>query len=366
MTKKIIIYLDQWLISNIAKASLSLIEDKNTQELYLSLYKTLKKLVQENKITCPISEHHFEETLLWNGKRKKKVFEIILELSGDLFFQPSFITKELLEEDGLYKFLNVPSISPSWIIHFQRDPNLKNSSKITSKYFDSFRYVFHRKEKLKPQKQKDLKNLIEIKKLEKAFEQSLKDERTARKIFYVKTILRFLIKTELPQKAPHLNQQELQSFVFNSPHTKKFFSDEEINNAVNFYSKRDFLMDSNVFFHYQKLKSIWDKRENRAFEIFWDSDVFKNISENKIFYELVSTVLQKQHKKTKRNPKPGDMSDINRLAQAIPCCDVVCCDGEFMQMCNKLKYNNIYNVLFFSAKKNSILEFQNFLETLSN
>jgi hypothetical protein len=62
MRSPAIVYLDQNYISNITKARLGMIPNDSAKEFWISLFKDLKNAVVANKIACPSSQFHQEES----------------------------------------------------------------------------------------------------------------------------------------------------------------------------------------------------------------------------------------------------------------------------------------------------------------
>ncbi len=88
-----LIYLDQFVYSNIAKCEIG--NEKGKCDYWFELYELLKEKVEAEKIICPYSQFHIEETLLLKDEKLyEKHKELWFELSKGYFFVDFMDTKK--------------------------------------------------------------------------------------------------------------------------------------------------------------------------------------------------------------------------------------------------------------------------------
>jgi hypothetical protein len=116
------VYLDQNYLSNMAKACQNHDMSAAEREFWKALFCDLKSAVVADRIACPESEFHHEESSL-NRKIELAVIRTASDLSLGLEFRPWDRILYLLIEEAAYRFLGktAPSIE-SWAIAFTSDP----------------------------------------------------------------------------------------------------------------------------------------------------------------------------------------------------------------------------------------------------
>ena len=130
MNSHIIVYLDQNYVSNMAKARLGFLTNKDESEFWQPLFDDLKTAVLANKIACPESQFHRKEARL-DKRIEEAAGRIVDELSWGLEFNPYEVIVRLQIEQAAFKFLgkNPPSME-AWSIPFTSDPQAPVESRM--------------------------------------------------------------------------------------------------------------------------------------------------------------------------------------------------------------------------------------------
>jgi hypothetical protein len=118
--KKLIIYLDQWAISNIIKAL-----NNHEQDYYYRLYNILHQGFTEEKLICPMSYLHLKEGSLntfINGELEKH-FGYMGQVE---FFDPNKIKSNQIYTTAK-KYANLPMDYPIWEEAFKKNPDTPTS-----------------------------------------------------------------------------------------------------------------------------------------------------------------------------------------------------------------------------------------------
>ncbi len=130
MSSHTIVYLDQNYLSNMAKARIGSIKDKDEAIFWHSLFNDLKKAVLADKIACPESEFHSTEAQ-YDKRLEDAIIGTIKELSWGLQFHSWKSILESQIENSARTFLGQQlDESEWWATAFQSDPHAPVESRM--------------------------------------------------------------------------------------------------------------------------------------------------------------------------------------------------------------------------------------------
>lgn len=319
--KKKIVYLDQNFLSNIAKASL-----KPKLSVYQDIWKTLLSLIEADRIACPSSEFHEEETLYCPAPLRDKLRRVAFALSGGLGFR-SWL--EILESQtliALHEYMGKPhaGMAAQWRQAFQSDPDAPGAHG-------------HR-------------------------------------------------KADYADRSPFLAL--LRQTKYSYPDEARRIASDLRSRSISFDDRFEYEMGA--FVHHFILKPLassmaesFKARSGRPFDVaellplfpttlyrmsaelgcdiddflrFLLSKEFKAIPFVHIFCSLHAVMVT-----TSTRPEPGDSDDVMMLATVVPYSNVVATDHSKKRLFEELGLDRQYGVKLFSAKQQQIQDFSQLL-----
>ena len=121
---KKIVYLDQNLVSNLAKALYRSGWKDSLADFYRELHDLLSDLTDRDKLICPTSKFHSEESEL--GYRVKDfLWHFVEQLGYGLSFKHSAEIREYQVVAAARAYCGLPATQhPAWMVAFNRDPQV--------------------------------------------------------------------------------------------------------------------------------------------------------------------------------------------------------------------------------------------------
>jgi len=121
---KKIVYLDQNFVSNLAKASYVSDWRDRLKDFYRELHDLLSDLTDRDKLICPTSLFHSEESELGN-RVKEFLWHFVEQLGYGLSFKPSaeIMEYQVISAARAYCGLQATQCS-AWMVAFNRDPQV--------------------------------------------------------------------------------------------------------------------------------------------------------------------------------------------------------------------------------------------------
>jgi hypothetical protein len=330
MDEHTIIYLDQNYLSNMAKAQLNqpVITDK--LRFWLSLFANLKKEVLADKIACPKSEFHREESS-YDRRKEKSILETSNELSCGLEFKPWDEILQIQVEEAAYRFLGKePPEKQWWEIAFHSDPRASVESRLEDITGNkvSIDYLFTEPDIVIEHKRRIKRRWPQIQ------------------------------SKELLRKSSRIWEYELQahkqSFVFmylGPPAILSYFQEFGDNQEYEIQNRNaKFIEDLNRFIRLINMGI-------NTFE-FFNSDEILNIPFIDIFCSITAALKLYYHK---RVSKASDLNDFAILATAIPYCDIATTDSFMKELLTQIHIDDKYECKLFSATKTDFESFYNLI-----
>lgn len=339
MSPHTIIYLDQHYLSNMAKARLGSLKNKDDHKFWLSLFDELKAEVLADRIACPESEFQRDEAE-FDTRIEPAVWEVVCDLSLGLKFKPYETILELQIEDAAFKFLgkNPPPREP-WCAAFRSDPQDPVRSRMSCDAFG-------------------INGRIEVH-LFSPSEEVLERARQGKKhwVDTAKWLLRQPTFSdwhkELSVQKSALVDKLLGPGIFNVI-AKQAASDSSLDklNAASIMSKLKKKL--------ARLEKIGITPQNLA--DFRKSDELLNTPYIDIFCSIDTVIVQNYRN---RVPQGSDLADAAIVATVLPYSDVVTTD-KFMKeiLVNRLCFDQKYKCEILSGTKKERVEFQGLIASL--
>lgn len=326
---KTLIYLDQWFISNLAKAHIGILPNPKSAKLYRELYDLLyDKIHNKELVVCPESAFHQEETLKTNKMPPAladAIQETISRLSWGISTTHWIHTVHFQTSKALHKYAkeDLSPITLEWIDVLFDNPN--SSTKGRSVKFGGTDLIvnlkWHRSRKDYDQEKT------------KCFCDTMKD--VIKELSENKTSLSKQIEEELRAFLDH--------FYFNAfykalkAYDKAFYD-------VNYASSEEFcnLMLAGTELTY--LHAIWkgikmgDEPKKTILEDINFISFFKSFQLRTVPFLKIQSCLNAALVilNPNRNPKTSDVDDVLIISQLLPYCDVMLLDSDMREMLKKL------------------------------
>jgi hypothetical protein len=304
---KVIMYLDQNFVSNMAKARTGSLKDQG----WLHLYEILSSLVRnQQKVVCPESLFHEIESNL-SGALVQAIQQVVNDLAWGLKLKPWQALLRWQVYQAMHKFLGKEEPPPSWREVFSHDPEEPTRNRSI---------VLNGRELLVYTPWGSLPELTE-------------------------SDLR--LKEKLPKAMADIRKAVA---------GKDFASQVEV-------EKRTF-----VEVHYRgaelpMLHDMWKNLggEKTKLENFLFSDCFKTCRFVDIVAHLYAglAVLNPD-----RTPKASDYYDALILATVMPYCAVIAGDSYMKHLVEQIELDKRYGVQMFSAKQDDLEQLVAFLQSL--
>jgi hypothetical protein len=342
MTDPPIIYFDQNYFSNMAKAKLKIIRNKNTSEKWMNFYQTIKKKVLSKKLICPVSEFHFKESSL-DKVNGKQITILIHYLSQDIHINEwDRILGEQIK-DAAYEFVNGKKKKRAkWSPAFEENPiaTIKNREKISlrtvGEYWDDY-YPFYNVNSIEQSKDNFYVESI-----------SLLEEYKKNTVSHHQLILESKKSTVDGYIGQHEKRRREDLAKSNS-------AIDQLNATYQNWEHAAFMLE---------LENIGIKIDNpKELLKFGESNELLNspfIEINGVIWAAVAEAyLQDRH------PGKGDFYDAPILASTIPYCDIVATDSFMKGIITKYSpIDKKYNCKIFSASNKDIEELQDLISNL--
>jgi len=333
MSPHTIVYLDQHYLSNMAKARLGSLKNKDDHKFWLSLFNELKAGVLADTIACPELEFQRDEAD-FDKRIEHAVWEVICDLALGLEFKPYETIVASQIEDAAFKFLgkNPPAREP-WCAAFKSDPQDPVQSRMGCDAFG----IKHRIEVhlLSPSKEV----LEHDRQLKKHWED------TAKWLLRQPTFSDW--HKELSVQKSALVDKLLGPGIFNVI-VKQTASDSPLGKfvAASIISKLERKL--------ARLEKIGITPQNLA--DFLKSDELLNTPYIDIYCSINTVIVQNYRD---RMPQGSDLADVAIVATVLPYSDVVTTD-KFMKeiLVNRLSFDQKYKCEIFSGTKKEREKFQ--------
>jgi hypothetical protein len=344
MNSHTIVYLDQNYLSNMAKARVRLIKDKDEAAFWHSLFDCLKEAVLTDKIACPESEFHSTEAQ-YDTRLEEAIIGTVYELSWGLQFHPWKSILESQIEDAAKASLGQQLEEREWwTIAFKSNPNAPVESRMEDILGEKGRIDIH----------------IPLPDYTTERERRLKSE-------FVVGAQELLDKhiNSRPDDLPEALVQSKKSFIAGYMGNVAL---QYIAQSIREGSKLDQLV---ALGNYVGLVDLWGRLRRIGINTD-DSNMVMAFAESKellnsqfidIFASIYAVVAT--YYPTSRKIQEGDYYDMAILAAALPYCDIVTTD-KFMKeiLINKLQFDKKYKSRIFSATKKDRLAFQKLVRAL--
>lgn len=318
---KVIIYLDQNFVSNMAKARAGIIKD----DKWLTLYGTLESLVHEQeRVICPVSIFHEIESS-FRKELLPAIHDVVIRLAWGLKLIPWEEAFRFQVYRAMRRFLDKEEEPPHWREAFRHDPHeplKKRAVEIGGQQFlvgiawDRFPEFIEGDERIKkryPKVMADVKKQL----AGKDFERQVEEEKRAFVDFFYIAPAKRAAAAFLSEKVPST------------------------------------LSELGVVFgraELSLLQSMWKDLggEKARLAHFLASDHFRACP----FLDIQSRLYAALNIfDADRLPEPGDYYDTQIIATAMPHCKVLALDGYMKQLVERIKLDQKYGVKIFSAKK---------------
>ena len=305
---KVIIYLDQNFVSNMAKARTGSLKDQK----WLCLYEILNNLVRkQQKVVCP--ESHFHEI---ESNLSKTLVQPIQQVVNDLSWGLKLRSWQVILREQVYRaihrFLDKQEPAPSWREAFWHDPHEPTRKRSV--------FVLGR----------ELLTYIRWGSLPELKESDLR------------------LKDKLPKAMEDIKKEVA---------GKDFTSQVEV-------EKRTF-----VEVHYRgpelyMLRDMWKDLggENTKLETFLLSDSFKVCPYVDILAHIYAGLAGTLD--PDRVPKASDYYDAQILSTVMPYCSVIAGDSYMKHLVEQIGLDERYGVQMFSAKQDDLEQLVAFLRSL--
>jgi len=315
------VYLDQNYLSNMAKARSSHPMNTSERDFWKALFHDLKSAVVADKIACPESEFHQEESSL-DRRTEAVVIRTASELSLGLEFRLWDSILDSLIEEAAYKFLGkTPPLTESWAIAFTSDPRATVESRLEAILGTKVRVdvSFSLPDKIIERRRQSKREWVvdAEKALKRNTGRSWSDELLVQKRSFVYVLYGPPALLSLMKESSRGTQYDM------------------LNAGAKF---------GELLKKFHRLTSIGIK----DFSFFCSDELF-NIPFVDIFCSLNAAYNFYKHE---RKPRGSDLTDYAILATAIPYCDVVTTD-KFMKelLVNILHFDEKYECQIFSASE---------------
>lgn len=331
---KVIIYLDQNFVSNMAKARAGIIKD----DRWLSLYGTLESLVHEQeRVICPASIFHEIESSL-SKELVPAIHDVVTQLAWGLKLIPWEVAFRSQVYRAMRRVLDKEERPPHWRGAFRHDPHepiKKRSVEIEGKEFlmgvawDRLPEFTEGDERIKEQYPKvmaDVKKQL----AGKDFNKQVEEEKRAFVDYYYIAPAKRAAAAFLSEKVPS-TLSEL-GVVFGGA-------------------------------EFSILQTMWKDLGGDKAQLpnFLATEQFKACPFLDIQSRLYAAlnVFDPDHL-----PRGGDYFDTQIIATAMPYCDVLAVDGYMKQLVEQIELDKKYGVRMFSAKKDDLQRLIEFLQSL--
>ncbi len=326
MGAHVIVYLDQNYLSNMAKARLGSIEDKNLAEFWSSLFDELKTAVLTDKIACPASEFHTTEAM-FDKRLEESIRQVIDELSWGLeFHQREDILETQISGAALTFLGKNGGIKETWATAFESDPCAPAHSRMQNIFGVKGRISVHL---------------------------SLPDE---------------VVEHDRQLKNRYMKGEELFAKLGN---VCSNWDDEVLAQKMSFIDS--FFLGGQARQSIEKqqdLMRLWGKLDQIGIKYPDHATAAKFLKSEELlnspYIDICSSInaaIATHH--PNRKCKGSDLHDVAILATVLPYCDVVTTDSFMKEIIVKiLNFDDKYKVKVFSARKNDRPAFQKFIHEL--
>jgi len=322
--KKLILYLDQNFLSDIEKAASESKDDIRLKK-FEDLGKLITKLVKEEKVICPISSYHSQESPI---KFRKPILDQAFNFSWDLHFRTELDLRLHQIADSCVDFFGVRNLVPPsewWEISFGVNPDLPNSSRGRGNIFIHVR--------------RDIKLLDEIHKENKD------------------GYLGWVTKIQERVRSEGLTferckKEEIDSWgkaTFVNP-VKEIHELKIKDLPPTFNQTCGYLNALDAISIFYRLKIACNS--NKTINKFLSSNEIKDIPLAKIQGTLFAAILTGH---VDYNNKPSSQMDININSMVLPYVDIFCTDSANKELIKQLKLDKEYNVELYSMKDIDLL-----------
>lgn len=327
--RKQVVYLDQNLLSNIAKAVLAKGAFKPELLVYRDLWNALLRLIEADQIACPTSEFHEAEALYSPIRLRNEIDRVGFALSGGLGFRSWPYILESQARRALYRYMNRDggAIDCTWEEAFQSDPDAPGTQ--------------GRRKAIYPDRLPSLELSRRIKQLYPAHARRIASDVRSQGMTF-------------DQRLDYETGAVIRKFFLDPLASSweryfKAFSGQPVDSVdmVPAYP-------TNLFQLCLELGGDTD-----TFLRFLLSEQFKAIPFVHIFCSLHAAMIT-----TSARPEPGDADDAMILATVVPYSDVVATDDAKKRLLERLGLNSVYGTSLFSAKRQQVANFLDLLGQL--
>lgn len=340
MTSNTIVYLDQNYLSNMAKARVGFIDNKDLAEFWNSLFDSLKKAVLSDKIACPELEFHRTEAM-YDRRLEEPIRCVVDELSWGLGFYPSTDVLEAQIYQAAERFLGKePEEKEPWSVAFKSNPHSPIKSRMQDIWGVKTRINVH---------------------LSLSDEVVEHDRRLKER--FVDGARFFLVHDHSSLDWADLVRAEKLSFISSffglqaeQSIRQQWFSDLSIDQFIAAARLAD-------------LNRLWRRLGEIGIDIagttkvvdFLESDELLGIPYIDIFCSIYAAIIKHF---PNRRMRLGDFYDVPILATVLPYCNLVTTDSFMKEILVKiLHFDDKYKTKILSAIKQDRLAFQKFIKT---
>lgn len=322
--KKIILYLDQNFISDIQKAISGSKDDPRLEKL-IELGNLITRLVKEEKVICPLSSYHSQESHI---DFRKPILDQAFSFSWDLEFRTELDLRLHQIQDSCIDFFGIRDLFPSyewWKIPFGVNPDLPNSSRGRGNIFIHVRRnIKQLDESHKQNKDAYLGwfNKIQenVRKSGITFEERKKAEIESWAQGVIIAPLKEIYELKVKDLEPTLDQ------------------------VANYLNAEDAVL---IF---EKLKTAC--QSSKTLNEYICSQEIKEIPLVKIQGTLFAAILTGH---VQYSNKPSSQMDININSMVLPYIDIFCTDSANKELIKRLKLDKEYDVELYSMKETELL-----------
>ena len=317
-----IIWLDSSIIIKIAKWKNNTLSNKSDLKVIPEIYCTIKKLVDNKKIICPIADQ--KEEIYWNDDL---IIDILYSLSRGIKFK----FRLSIEKYQMQQFMKA-------FIEKAEDASV------------SYRHAFRRDPIKELMEEKKYNVIVNMPKLESMYEVEQKKENLRNKLEDLRTTAQnkkenFYQRLELEYEGCLNAILELGSNSLNKLFIQKDFSLEN-------YSNLTVLAEPLCWWkHFNG-----EPKDFNGLKSFYLSDTFKEIPIIEIKCKIFAKILTESSV-----IKKGDVMDIEQISALMPYCNYLVLDKSMKHWLLKLKLNEKYNTNVFSVS-----DFDKLMEELNN
>lgn len=322
--KKIILYLDQNFISDIQKAISESKDDPRLEKL-VELGNLITRLVKEEKVICPLSSYHSQESHI---DFRKPILDQAFSFSWDLEFRTELNLRLHQIKDSCIDFFGIRNLFPSyewWEIPFGANPDLPNSSRGRGNIFI---HVRRNIKQLDENHQKNKNAYLgwftpiqeRVRKSGVTFEQCKKGEIESWSQATIVAPLKEIYELKMKDDEP---------------------TEEQVANYLN-------AEDAVLVFEKLKVSCQSSKTLNE----YIGSHEIKEIPLAKIQGTLFAAILTGH---VKYNNKSSSQMDININSMVLPYVDIFCTDSANKDLIKQLKLDKEYDVELYSMKDTELL-----------